>query len=222
MLKSSVISIICGVIISTASPGLYATPGDDKAERLIVTNRIYLGTIYGSAKQEFLWRPTIPAAGRIDFISRTCGCTSIDLKIGDMLEQNSEVKWSLTPAGKPAGSNAVTAVIDLGPKYRILLHLDFFYVPKPKVEPNQLIFWPGSTHKVVTIGFGGSEGISLVDIGAPKGISVEKKMANFGIELICDAKIASTTQTRGVISFRIVGGETTRFEIPYIILPNAP
>jgi hypothetical protein len=160
----------------------------------------------------------------IKAIEYSCGCTSADLSVGQVLSFDKPFKIAIHTNGKPPGKGVQTLTIGFEDGTKIISRIEFLYQPIPFASPRYLVFKKGESNINVSFFFPGEQGVQLKKMQHPKSIvhSEPQKGDPANNELIvrfsCNRDQA--TDRTGVIDVETTSKRSPKFGIPFILLVN--
>lgn len=161
----------------------------------------------------------------VDRVTKSCGCATVGLEEGDVLDFSKPFKVSVSMKGKPAGKGSQDVTIGFKDGTVFLAKVKYDYRPLPSITPKFLVFQASDKERVVTIDFPDEEDISITKIAIPHGITSSwnaRPSANKSkivIKLQVDRSLLSETRD-GVIDIVTSSDRRASFSIPFLILDN--
>jgi len=213
-----ILAVIAGCT-AAVSPG---TPGEQSpAEE--VSAVFDLGVVTENVSKEIIIGGQ--SLKTIEDISKSCGCTSVGVGKGEVLDFSLPFVVRIDMTGKAPGpqSQSFRVVFTDGTTYSARLTFDYW--PLPRAEPLYLVFRSDESEKEVRFVFPREKNPAIVAVDSPSHVSWEVVSARESgkEEMMVRIRVnraALGKAEEGVITIRTTSPRRDDIKIPYLILMN--
>ncbi len=161
----------------------------------------------------------------VESVTKSCGCASVALNEGDIVDFSKPFKISVSMKGKPAGAGSQQVVIGFtdGSVFRAALKYD--YHPPPSASPEYLVFKGTEAKRDVSFTFPAETNVTITTVEAPPYLasSVTSKSDDNKTEIALRFEVNRSLLNGakdGVIDIATSSNRQAAFRIPYLILDN--
>jgi|GEM_PF-5202045 len=161
----------------------------------------------------------------VEDVVKSCGCTSVGVAKGDLLDLSLPFLVRVNVAGKVQGPQSQSFRIAFTDGTAYSGKLSFDYWPLPHVEPMYLVFRAGENEKDVRLLFPREAAMAVVSVDAPSYLScqvvssLESGREEWALRFQIDRTALQTSQD-GVVTIHTTSPRRDAVKIPYLVLLN--
>jgi len=229
LLRFALVGIFLGGFVGCKDENIAATTEQDIQQIAAVGSQTKKAGVYdvGVVNKDLVFDCVVGGSEKkiIDHVTKSCGCATVGLEKGDLLDFDKPFKVSVSMQGKPAGKGSQDVAIGFKDGTVFLAKIKYTYRPLPSITPEYLVFKTSDEKKIVAFEFPGESNVSIIKPDLPAGVTSllvthpDDKKSNVVLELQVNRSLLNGV-TDGVIDITTSSDRQAKFRIPYLILEN--
>ena len=163
---SALVAFLSWSMLNCASPSHAAASAVGRNEILM---EYHCGRVYGPTNVVVRTNLALAMQKQITNITTSCSCTVADLKAGDIIGSNSMVTVVIrADEGESTGLFRQVVLADTADGARLVLGIDFEYVPPPFHQPAALVYSDLAKVRDMVLYFRDESAVKVTDVESPK------------------------------------------------------